>query len=172
MSTSTTQDPDIPNLFYNNEFSNTNPNQLFDWFKNFSVPTSNSLFPFNQFTIQTINFLKPFLKDFYPGSIIQPATTDKPAFKNNFDFLFHTIALQKPKFITDIILNSHPHITSPIDIPTNFIHITLKKLILEFTTTLFQHFNYLNIFNSYLFIPSYSIKKRFQIIINLARLHL
>src|SRR5690242_17591641 len=104
MSTSTTQDPDIPNFPYNNELSNTNPNQLFDWFKNFPVPTSNGLFLFNQFTIQTINFLKPFLKDFYPGSIIQPVTTDKPALKNNFDLLLHTIALQKPKFITDIIL--------------------------------------------------------------------
>src|SRR5689334_22087737 len=102
MSTSTTQDPDILNLPSKNEFSNTNPNQLFNWFKNFPVPMSNSLFPFNQFTIQTINFLKHFLKDFYPGSIIQPATTDKPALKNNFDLLLRTIALQKPKFITNI----------------------------------------------------------------------
>jgi hypothetical protein len=77
--------------------------QPLDWFKHFPVPTTSGLFPFTQSTIQTINFLKPFFKDFYLDSIIQPKIDNKPALKNNFDLLLHTMALQKPKFITNLI---------------------------------------------------------------------
>jgi hypothetical protein len=82
------------------------------------------------------------------------------------------MALQKPKFITNLIWDHNPDITELVDIPFEIILETLKRSLEVMTTGLFVYSNYPKIFNSYLFIPPYSIKKRFQIIINLARFHL
>ena len=91
-------------------------NQLLDWFQCYPISTDSFTF-LSPTSIQTLNLLKPFLKDFYPGSIINFTTIDKLALKSNFSLLIKTITNQKPKFIIDLILKQNLHITITDNIP-------------------------------------------------------
>src|SRR5689334_8054039 len=113
-------------------------NQLLDWFQNYSISTD-FLTVFTSTGNQTLNLLKPFLKDFYPGSIIKLTTIDKPVLKSNFGLLIKTIINQKPKLITDLILKQNPQITNVYEIPFNTLLKSTKKLFTCFINILFQN---------------------------------
>ena len=137
----------------------TQQDQPLDWFKSYPISENSSLSSLTTSGIQTLDFLKPILKDFYPGSIINSTITNEPTIKNNYSLLIQTIATKKPKFITDIILSLNPHTTDINKIPFNILLSTTKNWLTQFTNTLFHKINYKQLFNSHYFIPPYSIKK-------------
>ena len=146
---------------------------LLDWFKHFPIKTNITSYTIlTPFGLQVLKFLKPILKDFYPGIPIKPLSPDQPIYKNSFKNLLITIVKEKPKFLIDFILKQNSFIENPDLIPSTILHSTLRKILLGFTTKIFESQNYRNFFNSYYLLPPYSINKRFQIAINLARLHL
>ena len=151
-----------------------NLQQPLDWLQQYPISIQVQPLLLSPIAIETLNYLKPILKEFYPGSTIQPTTEYKLGFKSSFNHLLITIAKNQPKFLTNYILNNNSHISNfnSTSIPFDILLSTLKELLSQLTTTIFCKLNYKALFNSRLFLPPYSIKKRFQIAINLARLHL
>src|SRR5690242_6403389 len=68
--------------------------------------------------------------------------------KANFQYLICTIAADKPKFLTDLIYQGNPEITSEAPISFSFLELFHKNLIHKFTTILFTKLNYKKIFAS------------------------
>ena len=164
--------------YHTQDTQSYNNKQLLNWFQQYSVLNYSNLdesfLQLTPITIEIIDFLKPILKDFYPGSSIKPTTPNQLPHKNNFQQLLITLATKKPKFLINHIINNNSSITNlnSSNIPFSILLSTLQDILSKFTTTLFCKLNYKTLFNSRYFIPPYSIKKRFQIAINLARLHL
>jgi hypothetical protein len=131
-------------------------------FTNFNTPLSQQIF----------DFLKPHLINFAPGKITKPATESEQASKWSFKYFIKTLAGAQPKFLTDIIYQHNPTIDNSITIPFDILHSTLKILLYKFTTTLFTKLNYAKILSLHKSIPPYTLQNRFQVAINLARIHL
>ena len=79
--------------------------------------------------------------------------------------------LQKPQFLTEFIYQNLLN-TQYTNILYNYFLLTFRNILFNFTTVFFTQLNYKKIFYSHYLLPPHSITKRFQIAINLARLHL
>jgi hypothetical protein len=147
---------------------------LLDWAQKYPITTE--MEPFTNFNTplsqQIFDFLKPHLINFAPGKITKPATESEQASKWSFKYFIKTLAGAQPKFLTDIIYQHNPTIDNSITIPFDILHSTLKILLHKFTTTLFTKLNYAKILSLHKSIPPYTLQNRFQVAINLARIHL
>src|SRR5689334_12605095 len=148
-------------------------NNTLYWFQAFSINTeaekqTEFLTPLGT---QILDFIKPFLLNFYSGRIIQPKAPNQQATKSNFNDLLQHMASQQPQFLTDFIHQNLTNINNT-NISPNYLLFIFRDILSNFTTVLFTKLNYKKIFHSNYFLPPYSIPKRSQIAINLARLHL
>src|ERR1041385_1777144 len=144
-------------------------NNTLDWFQAFPINTEaekQTEFP-TPLGTQILDFIKPFLLNFYPGRIIQPEAPNQQATKSNFDDLLQHMASQQSQFLTNFI---HQNLinNNNTNISSNYLLFIFRDILSNFTTVLFTKLNYKKIFYSNYFLLSYSIPKCFQIAINLA----
>jgi hypothetical protein len=129
-------------------------NNTLDWFQAFPINTEaekQTQFP-TPLGTQILDFIKPFLLNFYPGRIIQPEAPNQQATKSNFDDLLQHMASQQPQFLTDFIHQNLTNDNNP-NILSNYLLFILRDILSNFTTILFTKFNYKKIFHLKLFLP-------------------
>jgi hypothetical protein len=124
------------------------------------------------FAQQVYEFLKKHLHNFYPGSIIKTASTNKQPLKASFYHIIRSMAGERPEFLTTYIYQANPTINKQATIPFNILEQTLKMIIFKFTNIFFTKLNYIEIFASPATIPPYKPENRLQFCLNLACLHL
>ena len=150
------------------------PNPSFDWLFNF--PITKDMEPNTKLQTKLshhlFGFLKTHLYDFFPGREIKPTKANQPTYKASFKHLLRHMAGSQPQFLTDIIFEYNPNISSNATIPFIYLETTLRTIILQFTTVLFTKLNYKEIFASPVTVPPYKAQNRLQLCLNIARLHL
>lgn len=149
-------------------------NPSFDWITNF--PITKEMEPNKKLQTklshQLFGFLKTHLYDFFPGREIKPTKPNQPIYRASFKHLLRHMAGLQPQFLTDIIFEYNPDISSDATIPFTYLETTLKTVIHQFTTVLFTKLNYKEIFASPVTVPPYKAQNRLQLCLNIARLHL
>ncbi|CAG8811394.1 45785_t:CDS:1, partial [Gigaspora margarita] len=142
-----------------------------DWFQAFPInkeAQDQTQFP-TPLGIQVLNFIKPFLQNFYPGKAIHTSITQQQSNCNNFNDLLQNMILQKPQFLLDIIYqNTSNTLSYNPNISSELLLFTFKNILSNFTTVLFTSLNYKKIFHSHYFLPPHSTSQRAHIAINLA----
>ena len=148
---------------------------MLDWFQTFPInPEAQDLTQFpTPLGINVLNFIKPFLQNFYPGHATHTSTIPQQPICNSFNNLLQNMILQKPQFLFDIIYQNTSNTSSfNSNISSELLLFTFKNILSNFTTVLFTSLNYKKIFHSHYFLPPHYISQRAHIAINLARLHL
>src|SRR6185295_10094878 len=134
---------------------NTNTTEnLFDWFQAYpiNIQNQNQVQFSTSFSLQVLDFIKPFLQNFYSGRIQKNETTNQQNTKSNFNEFLNNMILQKPQFLTEFIYQNTPNIQHT-NISHNYLLLTLRDILSNFTTVLFTKLNYKKIFHSHYFLP-------------------
>ena len=124
----------------------------FDWFLNYPITPEmqkNSKLS-TPLALQVFLLLKSHLINFNLGQIIPIESTNtkpnnRPSAKYSFNYILNKMANDKPKFLTDFILEANPKFDQSNPIPFKVLVETLKGLIAKFTTVLFTQLDYLHI---------------------------
>src|ERR1700752_4438632 len=129
---------------------------MLDWFQAFPInPEAQNLTQFpTPLGINILNFIKPFLQNFYPGHATHTSTIPQQPICNSFNNLLQNMILQKLQFLFDIIYQNTSIIPSfNSNILSEFLLFTFKNIFSNFTTVLFTSLNYKKIFYSHYFYP-------------------
>src|SRR5689334_7449728 len=129
-------------------------NNTLDWFQAFTINNEaekQTEFP-TPLGTQILDFIKPFLSNFYPGRIIQPEAPNQQATKSNFDDLLQHMVSQQPQFLTNFI-NQNIINDNNTNISPNYLLFILRGILSNFTTILFTKLNYKKIFHLNYFLP-------------------
>ena len=118
-------------------------NNAFDWFQAFPITkeAENQTQLLTPLSTQVLNFVKPFLQNFYPGQTIYNKTHNQNNIKSNFNDLLQNMISSKPQFLSEFIHQNKSNIL-PTSISPNYLLVIFKDILLNFTTTFFTKLNY------------------------------